>query len=305
MSSKEVKPLISYAQNREDIILSAFFPDLEKGFYVDVGANHPVSDSVTKLFYDKGWRGINIEPIKSLHKKLEKDRPEDINLAIGVSSKKGTAKFTEFEVDGLSTFSDEMTKVSKDESEIKEKYDVKIDTLANILNKHKVKDINFLKIDIEGYEHDALLGNDWKKYRPEVICIEANHVDHDWRPILVDDGYKLAFFDGLNEYYVEEKSIEREALFREHYPKILVRAPIIEMPWQKVIDRMSDQLNRVQESLDERAGTAQRLEKDLNAAHQELQQAQAELEQLHQSKTALRKLARKLPDSVKNKIRRS
>ena len=120
MSERETKPLVSYAQNREDIILSAFFPDLNDGFYVDVGANHPISDSVTKLFYDKGWRGINIEPIKSLHKKLEKDRPEDINLAVGVSSKNGTAKFSEFDIDGLSTFSDEMTKVSKEESAVKD-----------------------------------------------------------------------------------------------------------------------------------------------------------------------------------------
>lgn len=304
MDAKDSKPLITYAQNREDIILASFFPDIKEGFYVDVGANHPIGDSVTKMFYENGWRGINIEPIKTLHKKLTKDRPEDVNLALGVSSKRGKAKFTEFEVDGLSTFSDEMKKVSGKETDVKDSYDVDIDTLANIFAEHKVDHINFMKIDIEGYEHDALLGNDWKKYRPEVICIEANHVDHDWRPILTDNGYTLAFFDGLNEYYVEEKSIEREAYFRENYPKMLVKAPIIEMPWQKVIDRMSAQLNRVQESLDERASTATRLEEELNSAQAELSHVKKELEDIKHSRNPIKRVGRKLPKSVKDRLRR-
>jgi hypothetical protein len=54
--------LVSYAQNREDILLRAFFDPKEVGFYVDVGAYDPDDDSVTRLFYDRGWRGINIEP---------------------------------------------------------------------------------------------------------------------------------------------------------------------------------------------------------------------------------------------------
>ena len=304
MADSTHEPTVSYAQNREHIILAAFFPDLNDGFYVDVGANHPISDSVTKLFYEKGWRGINIEPIKSLHKQLEEDRPEDTNLALGVSSKTGTAKFTEFEVDGLSTFSDEMVKVSKDEAAIKDKYDVKIDTLGNIFKDHRVDSINFMKIDIEGYEHDALLGNDWDKYRPEVICIESNHVDHDWRPILIDNGYSLAFFDGLNEYYVEEKSIEREAMFRENYPKLLVKAPIIQRAWQKVIEDLSGQLERVQDSLDERASTAKRLEEELNAAHQELEHCKTELKGIEEAQ-GIRHHASGLADAVKSRLKKS
>ena len=70
-----MKHFISYAQNREDVILNGFFEGRDKGFYVDVGAGNPVDDSVTKLFYDKGWHGINIEPIPHIYKELEKQTP--------------------------------------------------------------------------------------------------------------------------------------------------------------------------------------------------------------------------------------
>jgi len=65
-------PFPSYAQYNEDIILLALLYDVEKGFYVDVGANYPVIDSVTKLFYQHGWRGINIEPYLNCIVKLKK-----------------------------------------------------------------------------------------------------------------------------------------------------------------------------------------------------------------------------------------
>ena len=77
--------LISYAQNREDVYINWLLSGKNKGFYVDVGANDPVHDSVTKFFYDRGWSGINIEPINEHYKNLTKERPRDINLQIGVA----------------------------------------------------------------------------------------------------------------------------------------------------------------------------------------------------------------------------
>ncbi len=70
--------IITYAQYNEDIILKALLYDVKKGFYVDVGANDPDDDSVTKLFYQNGWNGINIEPIESLHKELIRSRPKHL-----------------------------------------------------------------------------------------------------------------------------------------------------------------------------------------------------------------------------------
>jgi len=73
---------ISYAQNYEDVMLQRAFKDIKKGFYIDVGANDPVIDSVTKAFYDSDWHGINIEPVTEWFIKLQEARPNDTNLNI-------------------------------------------------------------------------------------------------------------------------------------------------------------------------------------------------------------------------------
>ena len=57
---------LSYAQFLEDIQLYRALKEIKNGFYIDVGANHPLDHSVTKLFYEKGWSGINIEPSPEL-----------------------------------------------------------------------------------------------------------------------------------------------------------------------------------------------------------------------------------------------
>ena len=78
--------MISYAQNREDVLLARVFHDVKAGFYVDVGANDPEHCSVTKHFYDLGWRGINFEPGR-VFEKLAAARPRDINLNVAASDR--------------------------------------------------------------------------------------------------------------------------------------------------------------------------------------------------------------------------
>ncbi len=60
--------------------------DVERGFYIDVGAQDPTIDSVTRAFYERGWRGINIEPNEEFFRKLEQDRPHDTNLCTAVGN---------------------------------------------------------------------------------------------------------------------------------------------------------------------------------------------------------------------------
>lgn len=95
----------SYAQDCEDIILYCVLKDIEKGFYIDVGANDPEIISVTKAFYDRGWHGINIEPIHAVCAKLVQERPCDINLCIGCGKERG--KMDLYERGMGSTFSSE------------------------------------------------------------------------------------------------------------------------------------------------------------------------------------------------------
>lgn len=208
------KAFITYAQYNEDIILLALLPGINNGFYVDVGANYPVIDSVTKLFYDKGWRGINIEPIPSLYRQLARLRPKDINLPIGVSDKKGELEFFEnVNIPGHSSFS--RSDAEQADARNIATYKVKISPLRDIFATHRVETIHFLKIDVEGLEEAVIKGNDWKKYRPYIICIEANHRTTLWQDILLKNNYKLFINDGLNEYYVAKEEWVRTEGFAE------------------------------------------------------------------------------------------
>lgn len=212
-----VDTIISFAQYNEDLILRSLLFDVKKGFYIDIGANHPQADSVTKLFYDKGWNGINIEPIASLYNQLVQQRPKDINLAIGVGQKKSKQIFREYtDILGHSTFDKSQKEIDIHKNINHVDYEVEINTLQNIIKKYaNNKKIDFLKIDVEGYEYEVIVGNDWNKFRPKVLCIESNHVIHDWRPILNDNNYRLFIYDGLNEYYIANEEWQRTIDFAE------------------------------------------------------------------------------------------
>ena len=205
--------VVTYAQYNEDIILLGLLYDVEKGFYVDVGANYPVIDSVTKLFYDRGWSGVNIEPIVKLHNQIVKKRPLDINLNCGVSDKPGTLKFHEsVNKPGHSSFL--KSEESLDDVFVERKVPVR--TLSDILDEYAPSStIHFMKIDVEGYEYEVIKGNDWNRFRPEVLCIESNHTKKNWRTILAAHGYKLFIADGLNEYYIAKESWHRTEGYAE------------------------------------------------------------------------------------------
>lgn len=193
---------ITFAQYKEDLILSVLLSKVSVGFYVDVGASYPEDDSVTKLFYDKGWSGINIEPIKSIYQLLVKNRPRDININCGIGEKSGSAKFREYvNIPGHSTFDPKQKNEHKQSLKHKD-YSVEIKTLSEIFAENSFKNIHFLKIDVEGYEQQVLEGNNWEKYRPQVVCIESNHAIKDFHKTMSENKYTLFIFDGLNDYYI-------------------------------------------------------------------------------------------------------
>lgn len=206
---------ISYAQNNEDIIIDTILRGLKKGFYIDVGANHPSIHSVTKVFYDRGWRGMNIEPSPRMFKLLEKERPRDINLNIGVAEKSGILRLriyhTDDQLEGLSTFSPEMKKehhsggdtVTQNYSDIS----VPVESLSALLQRYVKEPIAFMKVDVEGLEYDVLAGNDWRQYRPSLLCIESNHIVKDWRRLVKSAGYVPVYTDGLNSYFVAREAL--------------------------------------------------------------------------------------------------
>ena len=200
---------ISYAQNFEDLLLSGVFRNIENGFYVDVGANHPVHDSVTKVFYDRGWSGINVEPNPKLHAELSQQRPRDVNLMLGLASQPGSLAFRSYDAfDGMSSFSRdarENISLMYPNATYTDSH-VEISSLSQILLAHRPSgEIHFLKIDVEGMELEVLLGNSWKHYRPWMLCIEQTQDTARRSAIskfLEEYSYTNVFFDGINDFHV-------------------------------------------------------------------------------------------------------
>lgn len=206
---------ISYAQNCEDVILWRALHGIANGRYMDIGANHPLHDSVTKAFYDRGWTGVNVEPIKSLYEQLTAERPRDINLCCAISSISGKTKFYEV-VDsmGLSTL-DATIADSHVRSGLKvQAYDVAIEPISNICSVHDINELHFLKIDVEGAELSVLQGIPFGRLRPWIIVVEATvpntqiPTHHKWESILLDNGYMSVYFDGANKYYLSDTHAE-------------------------------------------------------------------------------------------------
>lgn len=243
---------ITYAQNHEDLILAGFLKSVKNGFYVDVGANDPDVYSVTKRFYMSGWHGINIEPSSRFFNRLELKRTRDVNLMVGVGSSNKDESFREYlQADGWSTFSDVMKQSYEQtgHAHTLEYTDTiaSIRTLKSIFEEFAVDHIDFLKIDIEGYEYDAIVGNDWNKYRPTLLCIEANHIDKDWRPKLLEYNYVLAFFDGLNEYYVAKES---ESLVKDFsYPEAVLGQDYISLEIYQTLQAYKNEIRKLNDTM--------------------------------------------------------
>jgi FkbM family methyltransferase len=212
--------MITYAQNFEDVMLARVFEGRRNGFYVDVGAGDPVYLSVTKWFYDLGWSGINIEPNRSLHQKLLTERPRDVNLAVGAGAAFAEANFQEFAVKELSSFDPRIQKKAADSGSPGKARSVPIVPLNDIIDRHcEERRIDFLKIDVEGWEKEVLSGLDLRRHRPTVVVIEATLPEtrasshSEWEDILTHSAFSCVYFDGLNRFYLAEENIHLEKHF--------------------------------------------------------------------------------------------
>ena len=199
-----------------DLVLFHVLKEVENGTYIDVGANDPWDCSVTKLFYDRGWSGINIEPQKICYDLLQADRPRDINICVGAGNCE-----TELELYGKGWMATLDRSLAKKEA-VSNPTVIKIMTLTKILDDMRPDgDIHFCKIDAEGYSRQVLEGLDLKRYRPWVFVVESavpgtrKPSFEDWEHILINNGYEVAMVDTYNRYYVDRGHIPLKDRFLE------------------------------------------------------------------------------------------
>lgn len=208
--------MISYSQNLEDVILWRALKDIKNGFYVDVGAAWPEEHSVTKTFYDNGWKGINVEPNVRHYNRLVSERERDINLQMAVGERAGNLEMTIFSDTGLSTLVPEIADIHSQNGFNRETVTVPVITLLELLeaNLPAHQPIHFLKIDVEGLEEQVIKSCDWERFRPWIVVVEATlplsqaESYEGWDHILISSGYILAYVDGLNRFYLASEHSE-------------------------------------------------------------------------------------------------
>lgn len=215
---------ISFTRNFEDVMLNRALSAVTNGFYLDVGAYHPVVDSNTYAFYRRGWRGIAIEPQLNFREQWVRQRPLDVLLNTAVGAVNGEATFFEAaSQDQNATTSPEIAALHRREGRQIRERTVPMVTLDHVLETHRpTGEIHCLSIDVEGAELAVLQGLDRSRFRPWLIIAESTVPNRpepnfeSWEPLLLDTGYEFAYFDAVNRFYVAREHADLKIHFK--YP---------------------------------------------------------------------------------------
>ncbi|HZP68459.1 MAG TPA: FkbM family methyltransferase [Pseudolabrys sp.] len=174
---------ISYAQEGEDVILQRLFDNADRGFYVDVGAHHPYRFSNTCCFHRRGWRGINIDANPAAIDEFRRHRPSDVNLCVGIAEAAGSLTFFRFNDSALDTFDPVLAaeRSALPAYRLIDRSEVTVRRLDDVLTEHlpKGQTIDILSVDAEGLDLQVLKSNDWARFRPRVLLVEARGADID------------------------------------------------------------------------------------------------------------------------------
>ena len=162
-----------YSFSGVDVVIENIFRNKKKGFYIDVGCQHPIKNNNTYLLNKKGWKGINIDLDKDNIDLFNISRPYDENINIAISNEIGeTDLFFYHKKSPINTINKKISEYQN--AKVTQIKKIKTDTLNNIISASKYNNSKFdlLSIDVEGHELQVLQGLDFDRYSPNVIVVE-------------------------------------------------------------------------------------------------------------------------------------
>jgi FkbM family methyltransferase len=174
------RPVLSFSQEGEDLVLQRIFAARRDGFFVDVGAHHPVRFSNTHRFYRQGWRGINVEPNPAAMPLFARLRKRDVTLNLAISEAPGKRDYYAFAEGALNTLDRDTAQRQIDIGHaLASVMPINVLPLRAVLETHLPADqaIDFLTIDAEGHDLVILKSNDWSRFRPQIVLTELYQED--------------------------------------------------------------------------------------------------------------------------------
>jgi len=211
--------ILSYAQNFEDVMLWRALGHLPKGYYIDIGAQDPVVDSVSKAFHNEGWQGVHIEPATGYTDMLRQQRPGDDVRQVAIGRQSGKLTLYELENSGLSTGDPDIAAAYRSEGKEVRETTVDMITLDDLFNSLDDRPVHWLKIDVEGMEPDVIAGWANSPVRPWLIVVESTRPGSQqeshqkWESELLAKSYQPVYFDGINRFYLSSEHPELRQAF--------------------------------------------------------------------------------------------
>lgn len=193
-----------YAENAEDVIINTLFNHRTDGYYIDVGCYHPVRGSLTYKLYNKGWRGVNIDVSSSSINLFNIARPKDKNLNVGITNNNGEDFYYQL---GNINQGNSLKKYDN-----AEKIKIKLSTIDQVITDLKIEKIDYINIDAEYRDFEALQGLSLIKVRPSLITIEdannfdiSNIINTNINKYLVERNYFLFSRTICTSFYIDNK----------------------------------------------------------------------------------------------------
>jgi hypothetical protein len=176
-----------------------------------------VLGSNTYFFYLNGWRGINVEARPGSRALFDRVRPRDTNVEVGVSNERGELTYYFIGEDStMNSFSREFLEHIDMLREVKREIPVPVLPLAEVLERHLPpgQAIDFMSVDVEGHDLQALESNDWARFRPRFIVVEDKEVEAERSEIvrfMRGRGYAVCaqnviILDKINEYFFVDRT---------------------------------------------------------------------------------------------------
>ena len=196
-------PKQSYSFGGCDLLIDYIFKSKKKGFYLDVGCQHPVSNNNTYLLYKRGWNGMNIDLDQKNIRLFNLERTKDINVCKCISSDNTDKDLFFFHPGSPINSLEKKTIKNKSNFSLKK---IKTFTLNSILKDYNIKNIDYFNLDVEGHELEVLKNFDIKLYKPNIVSVE-----------FIDYQMKELEFKNNNIDRVMESDIYKYFISNEYY----------------------------------------------------------------------------------------